>query len=119
MRWYVDTMVQVILLAGDYVAEAVWYRVVQVVTNAADIHEYAAEKLLTTAQSKWSDLTLLITRPPFVMSVDDRAHETLVAVAAYLLGEIGVTICEKPGMSGLDQLKALVQHIQGVSVKVP
>jgi hypothetical protein len=47
-----------------------------------------------------------------------RAHETLVAVSGYLLGEIGVTICEKPGMSGLDQLTALTQHLAGVSDKV-
>ena len=53
VRWYIDIMVQVLLLAGDYVAEAVWYRVVQVVTNTPDIHEYAAEKLLGTVQSKW------------------------------------------------------------------
>jgi hypothetical protein len=48
-------MVQVMLVAGDYVAEVVWFRVVQVVTNSeVAIHEYAAEKLLATAQSKWS-----------------------------------------------------------------
>lgn len=32
-QWYVQTMVQVILLAGDFVAEAVWFRIVQIVTN--------------------------------------------------------------------------------------
>lgn len=53
VRWYVDIMMQVLMLAGDYVAEAVWYRIVQVVTNTPDIHEYAAEKLLGTVQSKW------------------------------------------------------------------
>lgn len=43
------------LVAGDYVAEVVWFRVVQVVTNSeVAIHEYSAEKLLATAQSKWS-----------------------------------------------------------------
>lgn len=61
-------MIQVILLAGDFVAEAVWFRIVQIVTNNADIHEYAAEKLLETVQSKW-------------------AHETIVALAAYMLGK--------------------------------
>jgi hypothetical protein len=35
-----------------------------------------------------------------------------------LLGEIGVNICEKPGMSGLDQFAALSQHISHVSDKV-
>ena len=44
-RWYIDTMVQVILVAGDNVAEAVWHRVVQVVINNKDVHEYAAEKV--------------------------------------------------------------------------
>eukprot|EP00597_Dinobryon_sp_UTEXLB2267_P004404 CAMPEP_0170077612 /NCGR_PEP_ID=MMETSP0019_2-20121128/14391_1 /TAXON_ID=98059 /ORGANISM="Dinobryon sp., Strain UTEXLB2267" /LENGTH=1040 /DNA_ID=CAMNT_0010290039 /DNA_START=81 /DNA_END=3203 /DNA_ORIENTATION=- len=104
VRWYVDTMVQVLLLAGDYVAEAVWFRVVQVVLSSGSggdlsLHEYAAEKLLGTVQSKW-------------------AHETAVAVAGYLLGEVGVSICERPGMSGLDQLTALTQHMAAVSTKV-
>lgn len=37
-QWYVQTMVQVILLAGDFVAEAVWYRIVQIVTNNPGRH---------------------------------------------------------------------------------
>ena len=41
-----------------------------------------------------------------------------MAVSGYLLGEIGVTICEKPGMSGLDQLTALSQHLSSVPDKV-
>ena len=41
-----------------------------------------------------------------------------MAVSGYLLGEIGVTICEKPGMSGLDQLTALSQHLASVPDKV-
>lgn len=97
-QWYLDTMIQVILLAGDYVAEAVWYRIVQVVINNSDIHEYAAEKLLTSVQSKY-------------------AHEIVVAVAAYLLGEIGVNICEKSGMTGYDQFVALHQHFANASLK--
>lgn len=96
--WYVNTMVQVILVAGDFVSEEVWYRIVQIVTNATDIHEYAAEKLLKMTQSKWT-------------------HETLVCVSGYLLGEIGVNICEKPGMSGHDQFTALHQHFLQVSAK--
>lgn len=64
-----------------------------------DIHEYAAEKLLETVQSKY-------------------AHETIVALSAYLLGEIGVNICEKPNMSGYDQFIALNQHFPNVSLKV-
>jgi AP-2 complex subunit alpha len=98
LRWYFDSMIQVILLAGDYVAEAVWFRVIQVVTNNPDIHEYAAEKCLTVVQSKFT-------------------HETLVGLSGYLLGEIGVNICERPGMSGYDQFTALHNHFANASVK--
>lgn len=97
-RWYVDTMVQAILLAGDYVAEAVWYRVVQIVVNNPDIHEYAAEKMLASVQSKY-------------------CHEIMVQVAGYLLGEIGVNICENPNMTGYDQFAALHQHFANSSAK--
>lgn len=99
LRWYVNTMVQVILVAGDFVAEAVWYRVVQIVINNPTIHEYAAEKMLLTVESKY-------------------AHDSIVAVAAYLLGEIGVNICEHTGMSGYDQFIALHQHMPTASLKV-
>jgi AP-2 complex subunit alpha len=99
LHWYVNTMVQVIVVAGDYVAEAVWYRVVQIVINNAAIHEYAAQKMLTSVEGKY-------------------AHDNVVAIAAYLLGEIGVNICEQPGMSGFDQLNALNQHMGNCSVKV-
>jgi hypothetical protein len=32
-KWYVDTMVSVMLVAGDFVAEPVWHRVIMIVTN--------------------------------------------------------------------------------------
>ena len=98
LTWYVDTMVKVILVAGDFVAEAVWHRVVQIVTNHQEVHDYAAEKMLESVQSKW-------------------CHETCVTLAGYLLGEIGVNICEKPGMGGYDQFSALHQHFPMVSTK--
>jgi len=99
LNWYLDTMIQVILVAGDFVAEAVWYRVVQIVTNHQEIHEYAAEKLLAAVQSKY-------------------CHEVAVSLAGYLLGEIGVNVCERPGMSGYDQFAALHQHFPLISFKV-
>jgi AP-2 complex subunit alpha len=64
--WYVNTMIQVILAAGDFVAEALWLRIAQIITNNTDIHEFAAERLLGTVQSK-------------------RAHEIIVALAGYVL----------------------------------
>lgn len=99
LQWYFDTMVQVIMVAGDHVSEDVWHRIVRIVTNNPDLHDYAAEKMMGIVQSKF-------------------AHETAVALGGYLLGEFGVNICEKEGMSGYEQFAALQQHFSRVSVKV-
>lgn len=91
IKWYLDSMIAMIAIAGDHVAEAVWYRVVQVVTNEPDVHEYAAGKLLKAVQSK-------------------QVHEVCISLAGYLLGEIGFAICDQAGCSGFDQFAALHQH---------
>lgn len=41
--WYVDTILNLIRIAGDYVSEEVWYRVLQIVTNRDDVQGYAAK----------------------------------------------------------------------------
>ena len=41
--WYVDTILNLIRLAGDYVSEEVWYRIVQVVINTQSVQGYAAK----------------------------------------------------------------------------
>lgn len=99
LQWYINTMLQVILLAGDHVAETVWYRIVLIVTNHSEIHVYAAEKLFKAVSAK-------------------ATHEIAVALAAYLLGEIGIHICEKSGMDGFSQFSALHQHFPHVSQKI-
>jgi hypothetical protein len=40
---YVDTILNLIRLAGDYVSEEVWYRIVQVVINTQEVQGYAAK----------------------------------------------------------------------------
>lgn len=99
LTWYLDTLVKVIMVAGDFVSEDVWHRVVHIVTNHPELHEYASQKLCEIVQSKF-------------------AHETAVALGGYILGEFGVNICERPGMSGYDQFHALQQHFPAVSLKV-
>jgi AP-2 complex subunit alpha len=97
-NWYVDTLLKAILVAGDFVAEAVWHRIVQVVINHPEIHAYAAEKMFATASNKF-------------------AHEIAIGLAGYLLGEIGENICTLPGKSGYDQFAALHHHYGRVSSK--
>ena len=41
--WYVDVILNLIRVAGDYVAEEVWYRVIQIVVNREDVQGYAAK----------------------------------------------------------------------------
>jgi AP-2 complex subunit alpha len=93
LRWYVDTILKLISISGDHVSDAIWHRVVQIVTNhpQGDLQAYAAATLLVAASPR-------------------RCHETSVRVAAYVLGEFGFLIAERPGMSGEEQFRILHQH---------
>jgi AP-2 complex subunit alpha len=42
--WYVDVILQLITLAGEYVSDDIWYRLIHTVTNHEDIQEYAARQ---------------------------------------------------------------------------
>ncbi|KAL7545333.1 hypothetical protein ACHAWF_008686 [Thalassiosira exigua] len=98
LRWYVDTILKLISISGDYVSDSIWHRVVQIVTNhpQGDLQGYAAATL-------------------FVAVSPHRCHETTVCVAAYVLGEFGFLIAERAGMSGEEQFHVLHQHWFNVS----
>lgn len=93
LRWYVDTILKLIAISGDHVSDAIWHRVVQIVTNhpQGDLQAYTAATLLVAASPR-------------------RCHETSVRVAAYVLGEFGFLVAERPGMSGEEQFRILHQH---------
>lgn len=93
LRWYVDTILKLISISGDHVSDAIWHRVVQIVTNhpQGDLQAYTAATLLVAASPR-------------------RCHETSVRVAAYVLGEFGFLVAERPGMSGEEQFRILHQH---------
>ena len=78
---YVDVILQCISLAGDFVTEDIWYRVVQIVTNHEDLQEYAA-----TTCYKFLEAS--------------NVHENGVKVAAYILGEFGDQIAKEANISG-------------------
>ncbi|KAL3919034.1 MAG: hypothetical protein SGILL_003958 [Bacillariaceae sp.] len=93
LRWYVDTILKLISISGDHVSDAIWHRVVQIVTNhpQGDLQAYTAATLLVAASPR-------------------RCHETAVRVASYVLGEFGFLVAERPGMSGEEQFRILHQH---------
>ena len=86
--WYVDVILQLIALAGDFVSDEIWYRVVQIVTNHEDIQEYASKTVLQALKQL-------------------NCHETAVKVGGYILGEFGHLIAEQPQSGPLDQFNVL------------
>lgn len=45
LRWYVDTMLQLIGVAGEFISDDIWHRAVRIVTNNEDLQAYAARKM--------------------------------------------------------------------------
>ena len=96
LRWYVDTVLSLIQIAGSHVADEVWFRIIQIVTNNKDLQKYATEQLFPSLQ-------------------DPHAHETAICMAAYLVGEFGFLICENDGMYPDDQFTALQAQFASVN----
>ncbi|XP_030871688.1 AP-2 complex subunit alpha-2 isoform X1 [Gorilla gorilla gorilla] len=86
--WYVDTILNLIRIAGDYVSEEVWYRVIQIVINRDDVQGYAAKTVFEALQAP-------------------ACHENLVKVGGYILGEFGNLIAGDPRSSPLIQFHLL------------
>ncbi|XP_070763064.1 AP-2 complex subunit alpha-2-like isoform X1 [Enoplosus armatus] len=86
--WYVDTILNLIRVAGDYVSEEVWYRVIQIVINRDDVQGYAAKTVFEALQAP-------------------ACHENLVKVGGYILGEFGNLIAGDPRSSPLVQFNLL------------
>lgn len=55
--WYVDVILNLIRIAGDYVSEEVWYRVIQIVINREDVQGYAAKTVFEVRNSHTHNLT--------------------------------------------------------------
>ena len=87
-NWYVDVILQLIRVAGDYVSEEVWHRVIQVVTNREDIQGYAAKTCFDALQQP-------------------ACHENMVRVGGYILGEFGNLIAGDQRSAPLVQFQLL------------
>ncbi|XP_033095544.1 AP-2 complex subunit alpha-2-like [Anneissia japonica] len=86
--WYVDTILNLIRIAGDYVSEEVWYRVIQIVINRDDVQGYAAKTCFEALQAP-------------------ACHENMVKVGGYILGEFGNLIAGDPRSSPQVQFELL------------
>ena len=90
-RWYIQAMLALINVAGDQVDDKVWFRAVQVITNHPEVQAYAVGAVF------------------FFMS-QPVCHETLIKMGAYLLGEFGYLISERPGATPAKQFEVLQSH---------
>ncbi|XP_072574385.1 AP-2 complex subunit alpha-2-like [Paramormyrops kingsleyae] len=86
--WYVDTILNLIRIAGDHVSEEVWYRVIQIVISREEVQGYAAKTVFEALQAP-------------------ACHENLVKVGGYILGEFGNLIAGDPRSSPLVQFNLL------------
>uniref|UniRef100_A0A673XVG2 AP-2 complex subunit alpha n=1 Tax=Salmo trutta TaxID=8032 RepID=A0A673XVG2_SALTR len=86
--WYVDTILNLIRFAGDYVSDEVWYRVIQIVINRDEVQGYAAKTVFEALQAP-------------------ACHENLVKVGGYILGEFGNLIAGDSRSSPLIQFDLL------------
>ncbi|CAN0429297.1 unnamed protein product [Lampetra planeri] len=86
--WYVDTVLNLIRVAGDYVSEEVWYRVIHIVVNNDEVQGYAAKTVFEALQAP-------------------SCHENMVKVGGYVLGEFGNLIAGDPRSSPIVQFNLL------------
>lgn len=104
LNWYVDVVIKLIELAGDYVSEEIRFRVVQILTGFGDgepnseLQKYASLQIFTSLQK------------PAI-------HETMVKLGASVLPEFGHHISDAPGKSVEDQYKVLKIHFPTASAK--
>lgn len=98
--WYVDIILQLITLAGDFVSDDIWFRVIQIITNHEDIQEYAAKNSLQAVKQS-------------------TVHEIGVKVAGYVLGEFGHLIADQNGSSPGEQLESLHSKFTTSGISLP
>uniref|UniRef100_A0A0L8IGM1 AP-2 complex subunit alpha n=1 Tax=Octopus bimaculoides TaxID=37653 RepID=A0A0L8IGM1_OCTBM len=98
--WYVDVILNLIRIAGDYVSEEVWYRVIQIVINRDDVQGYAAKTVFEALQAP-------------------ACHENMVKVGGYILGEFGNLIAGDPRSSPIVQFELLHSkyHLCGAATR--
>jgi AP-2 complex subunit alpha len=99
LRWYVDTILKLMALAGDFVGDAVWMRVVQIVTNHEDLQLYAAETCFRALGK-------------------EPVHESMTKCGGYVLGEFGHLIAHRAA-SGPEAQLALLRDRFHQSEQVP
>lgn len=94
--WYVDVILNLIRIAGDYVSEEVWYRVIQIVVNREDVQGYAAKTVFEVKVFFLRFCGVIKAVICFQALQAPACHENMVKVGGYILGEFGNLIAGDP-----------------------
>lgn len=92
--WYLDTILKMLSVAGDFVSDVIWHRVVQIASNHKDLQKYAAGKL-------------------FRALLPAHVHAQTIKVGAYVLGEYGYLLsddAEERGPECADEYDGVVPN---------
>jgi len=93
---YVDVILRLVTIAGEYVSDEIWFRLIKVVVNFESIQPYAVRCCLAAVRVS-------------------PCHETMVKIAGYILGEYGHLIASEPGCSAKEQFAALHARFNNAS----
>mmetsp|Transcript_1696 Transcript_1696/g.2269 ORF Transcript_1696/g.2269 Transcript_1696/m.2269 type:complete len:901 (-) Transcript_1696:89-2791(-) len=91
LRWYLDVILNLITVAGDYVSDDIWYRAIQIVTNNEQLQKYAALTMSRALKNKG-------------------LHENGIKVGSYILGEFSDLVAETK--SGEQLFESIHQHFE-------
>lgn len=78
--WYVDTILNLIRIAGDYVSEEVWYRVIQIVINRDDVQGYAAKTVFEVGVKIYATTDQLASSIQFLANIFMRVPRGITIV---------------------------------------
>jgi len=90
-KWYLDTILRMITVAGDFVSDDIWHRAVQIISNHEELQKYAAVSL-------------------FKSLLPAQVHIAAVKVGAYVLGEYGYLLADEAAEKGA----AFAEQFDGV-----
>ncbi|XP_052173857.1 AP-1 complex subunit gamma-2-like isoform X2 [Diospyros lotus] len=82
--WYIDQMLKVLSLAGNFVKDEVWHALIVVITNSLNLHGYTVRSLYRAMKTS-----------------SEQAN--LVRVAVWCIGEYGEILVNKTGMLDVEE----------------
>ncbi|CCJ28678.1 unnamed protein product [Pneumocystis jirovecii] len=95
---YVNIILQLINISGEYIGDEIWYRFIQVITDNEEMQEYTAKTVLEYLKKS-------------------NSNENMIKVGGYILGEFGYLISNSSYSSPIEQFISLHSKFNTCSSK--